>query len=71
MRWSLFFLIATGRGRTLFELPAEGARFLMNWIYDVAALLGGPRTLDWDAIQRRARAAGGQRMLRLGLRVSF
>ena len=36
MRWSLFFLIATGRGRTLFELSPPVAEMLMKWIYDTS-----------------------------------
>ncbi len=36
MRWSLFFLIAVGRGRVLQEVsPARGEE-LMNWVYDLA-----------------------------------
>jgi radical SAM protein len=36
MRWSLFFLIATGRGKTLLELAAAPAEILMNWIYEIS-----------------------------------
>jgi len=36
MRWSLFFLIAVGRGRMLEEIsPADSDR-VMNWVYDIA-----------------------------------
>lgn len=36
MRWSLFFLIAVGRGKVLEEVsPARGEE-LMNWVYDLA-----------------------------------
>lgn len=36
MRWSLFFLIAVGRGKVLREIsPARGEE-VMNWVYDVA-----------------------------------
>src|SRR5512142_562692 len=36
MRWSLFFLIAVGRGRALQEVsPARGEE-IMNWTYDLA-----------------------------------
>jgi radical SAM protein len=36
MRWSLFFLIAVGRGRVLQEVsPARGEE-IMNWVYDLA-----------------------------------
>jgi AdoMet-dependent heme synthase len=34
MRWSLFFLIAVGRGKTLNEVTPEHAERLMEWIYD-------------------------------------
>jgi len=36
MRWSLFFLIATGRGKTLLELGPDPAEMLMNWIYEIS-----------------------------------
>lgn len=36
MRWSLFFLIATGRGKTLLELPPAVAEMLMNWICEIS-----------------------------------
>jgi AdoMet-dependent heme synthase len=36
MRWSLFFLIATGRGKTLLELAPAAADVLMNWIYEIS-----------------------------------
>lgn len=36
MRWSLFFLIAVGRGKVLREIsPARGEE-VMHWVYDVA-----------------------------------
>ena len=36
MRWSLFFLIAVGRGKVLQPVsPAHGEE-LMNWIYDIS-----------------------------------
>jgi len=38
MRWSLFFLIAVGRGRVLQELSPEDGEQLMGWIYDLAQL---------------------------------
>src|SRR5215468_893560 len=34
MRWSLLFLIAVGRGKTLNEVTPEEAEHLMEWIYD-------------------------------------
>ena len=37
MRWSLFFLIAVGRGKALEELSPEAGEKLMNHIYDLAA----------------------------------
>ena len=36
MRWSLFFLIAVGRGRQLTEFDPERSEALMEWIYDLA-----------------------------------
>ena len=36
MRWSLFFLIATGRGKTLLELHPDVAEMLMGWLYEVS-----------------------------------
>jgi radical SAM protein with 4Fe4S-binding SPASM domain len=36
MRWSLFFLIAVGRGKTLNEVTPEHAERLMEWIYDLS-----------------------------------
>lgn len=36
MRWSLFFLIAVGRGRMLQPLSPEAGEELMQWIYDIS-----------------------------------
>uniref|UniRef100_A0A7V5CTY4 TIGR04053 family radical SAM/SPASM domain-containing protein n=1 Tax=Acidobacterium capsulatum TaxID=33075 RepID=A0A7V5CTY4_9BACT len=36
MRWSLFFLIAVGRGRTLQPVSAQHGENLMRWIYDIS-----------------------------------
>ena len=36
MRWSLFFLIAIGRGSVLQELTPEDAESLMEWIYELS-----------------------------------
>ena len=36
MRWSLFFLIAVGRGKLLQPISAEHGEELMHWIYDLA-----------------------------------
>lgn len=36
MRWSLFFLIAVGRGKMLEEIAPEKSDEVMNWIYDIA-----------------------------------
>lgn len=36
MRWSLFFLIAVGRGAELQEMAPERGEALMNWVYDLA-----------------------------------
>ena len=38
MRWSLFFLIATGRGRTLAELTPAAGEALMNWVCDISKI---------------------------------
>ena len=34
MRWSLFYLIAVGRGKVLQPISPERGEELMNWIYD-------------------------------------
>jgi len=36
MRWSLFFLVAVGRGKALQELPPDRGEELMDWIYELA-----------------------------------
>ncbi|MHB1958297.1 MAG: TIGR04053 family radical SAM/SPASM domain-containing protein [Acidobacteriaceae bacterium] len=36
MRWSLFFLIAVGRGKTLRPVSPERGEELMHWVYDLA-----------------------------------
>jgi AdoMet-dependent heme synthase len=36
MRWSLFFLIATGRGKALQELEPAKAEELMTWVYEIS-----------------------------------
>jgi len=36
MRWSLFFLIAVGRGKVLQPVSAERGEEIMNWVYDLA-----------------------------------
>ncbi len=36
MRWSLFFLVAVGRGKVLQEVSQERGEELMNWVYDLA-----------------------------------
>jgi radical SAM protein len=35
MRWSLFFLIAVGRGKVLQPISPERGEELMNWVYDL------------------------------------
>ncbi|MGA8313885.1 MAG: TIGR04053 family radical SAM/SPASM domain-containing protein [Terriglobales bacterium] len=35
MRWSLFFLISMGRGRTLQEVSPQHAEEIMNWVLDL------------------------------------
>ena len=37
MRWSLFFLIAVGRGKALLELSPQAGERWMHWIFDVAS----------------------------------
>ena len=36
MRWSLFFLIAVGRGKVLQPISPERGEEIMNWVYDLA-----------------------------------
>lgn len=36
MRWSLFFLIAVGRGKVLQPVSSERGEEIMNWVYDLA-----------------------------------
>jgi len=36
MRWSLFFLIAVGRGKMLEEILPAQSDLVMNWVYDIA-----------------------------------
>jgi AdoMet-dependent heme synthase len=36
MRWSLFFLIAVGRGKMLQAITPEQGEDFMNWVYDLA-----------------------------------
>jgi radical SAM protein with 4Fe4S-binding SPASM domain len=36
MRWSLFFLIAVGRGKVLCAVSPEAGEEIMNWVYDLA-----------------------------------
>jgi radical SAM protein len=36
MRWSLFFLIAVGRGKVLQPVTAEHGEEIMNWVYDLS-----------------------------------
>ena len=36
MRWSLFFLIAVGRGKALQEISPEEGERLMHWVYNLA-----------------------------------
>jgi len=36
MRWSLFFLIAVGRGKALKEVSPETGEMIMAWIYDIS-----------------------------------
>ncbi len=36
MRWSLFFLIAVGRGKVLREVSPQRGEEIMDWVYDLA-----------------------------------
>jgi radical SAM protein with 4Fe4S-binding SPASM domain len=36
MRWSLFFLIAVGRGRVLREVAPEECETIHHWLYDIS-----------------------------------
>jgi radical SAM protein len=36
MRWSLFFLIEVGRGKTLRQITSEQTERLFHWVYDVS-----------------------------------
>ncbi len=38
MRWSLFFLIAVGRGKILQPVSSERGEELMDWVYDLAKI---------------------------------
>lgn len=57
----------------LLGLCAHGTKHLWErlvWVCDVAELLNAGRVADWDYVERRARANGLERMLRLGLRLA-
>jgi hypothetical protein len=57
----------------LLTLCIHGARHWwsrLNWICDIAELLRRYPALDWTAVETRARAAGGVRMLGLGVWVA-
>jgi hypothetical protein len=54
----------------LLLLSAHGARHCwerLMWILDIARLISVPEGLDWEEVMSRARAAGVQRMLLVGL----
>lgn len=55
---------------TLLFLCAHGANHWwerLSWICDLAELIRRRPQLDWETVQRRAQALGGERMLLLGL----
>jgi hypothetical protein len=57
----------------LLFLCAHGANHCwerLAWICDIAELLRSQPALDWPTLMERARAAGGERMLLLGLRLA-
>lgn len=75
MRWSLFFLVPTGRGRALPELSASEAEFVMAWLVERAgdapfavAATEAPhfRRLALDAMRRRGMGAEAIRRSPIG-----
>jgi len=66
MRWSLFFLIAVGRGKLLKPVSAERGEELMHWVYDLAQVAPfAIKTTEAPSYRRialdRMRAAGWTR----------
>jgi len=48
-RWSLFFLIAVGRGRELGQITPEECETLFAWVYERAQRKGGPIVTTTEA----------------------
>lgn len=68
-RWSLFFLIAVGRGKVLQPLEAEAAEDLMRWIYRISteapftvATTEAPSYRRVAIEQMREQGAGGEQI---------
>ena len=66
MRWSLFFLIAVGRGKLLQPVSPERGEELMHWVYDLAQVAPfAIKTTEAPSYRRvaleRMRAAGWTR----------
>ena len=79
--WEQLVPITVGREEVLSLAPENLLLFLcahganhcwerLAWICDIAELLRSYPTLDWPKVMGRARAAGGERMLLLGLRLA-
>lgn len=76
MRWSLFFLIAVGRGKTLNEVTPERAERLMEWVYDLSQVAPfAIKTTEAPSYRRVAlnqlKKRGGESHLSQGLRRGF
>ncbi len=48
-RWSLFFLIAVGRGRELGQITPEECETLFSWVYERSQRKGGPIVTTTEA----------------------
>lgn len=62
-----------GREDTLLALCVHGAKHLwlqLGWVCDVAELIRATPQMDWDALRQRAKAAGCERMVSVGLRLA-
>ena len=58
---------------SLLTLCEHGARHRwgrLSWICDVAELINSCKQMNWPEVLQRAEAAGGRRMLSLGLRLA-
>jgi radical SAM protein len=63
IRWSLFFLIAVGRGRYLVPATTERAEAVMRWMYEVSLdapfVIGATEAPSYRRIALEAMRAGG------------